>query len=383
MNQPKKKPINLRKAGRMTVLYMVVVTFILIILTPVYFLVMTSFLSTREAYSYPLPLFPSFTTHFSLRIGERGYLLSVKDPKTGEYETVLDTEDIDKMSVYMQAFLNTLMEEPQIQAYINALDNAVESRGGDGQDVVVYFSHRRDIFQNYQVFFRITREVGPALLRSLQIAFLTIIISLSIGGLAGYAFARYTFQGKNALKFSVLFVRMFPGVAIALPMIIILANMGLYDQPLGLSLVYSVGSIGLTVWITASIFMGIPVSLEEAALVFGASKLRAFCLQITSLHAHHAAAGIPRIGSQRHVCFPGSLERSRRSHFADPIQSHLCGRSLANPDRLFRANQFGGRRRYGSGNPRSYFYILHSPVYQSALGRNDNLEEIKLWQPSK
>jgi len=276
MNQPKKKPINLRKAGRMTVLYMVVITFILIILTPVYFLVMTSFLSTREAYSYPLPLFPSFTTHFSLRIGERGYLLSVKDPKTGEYETVLDTEDIDKMSVYMQAFLNTLMEEPQIQAYINALDNAVESRGGDGQDVVVYFSHRRDIFQNYQVFFRITREVGPALLRSLQIAFLTIIISLSIGGLAGYAFARYTFQGKNALKFSVLFVRMFPGVAIALPMIIILANMGLYDQPLGLSLVYSVGSIGLTVWITASIFMGIPVSLEEAALVFGASKLRAF-----------------------------------------------------------------------------------------------------------
>jgi len=36
MNQPKKKPINLRKAGRMTVLYMVVVTFILIILTPVH-----------------------------------------------------------------------------------------------------------------------------------------------------------------------------------------------------------------------------------------------------------------------------------------------------------------------------------------------------------
>ncbi len=227
MNQPQKKSVNLRKAGRMTVLYMVVITIIFVILTPVYFLVMTSFLSTREVYSYPLPLIPSFTTEFSLQIGERGYLLSVKDSKTGEYETVLDSEDIEKMSVYMQAFLNTLMEESQIQVYITALDNAVESRGGDSTNVIVYFSHRRDIFQNYQVFFRVTRDVIPALIRSLQIAFLTILISLSIGGLSGYAFARYTFKGKNGLKFSVLFVRMFPGVAIALPMIIILANMGL------------------------------------------------------------------------------------------------------------------------------------------------------------
>jgi multiple sugar transport system permease protein len=260
----------------MTVLYLVVITFIFIIITPIYFLVMTSFLSTREAYSYPLPLVPRFSTDFSLSVGEKGYLLSVKNPKTDEYETVLDTNDIEKMSVYMQAFLNTLMEEYQIQPYINALDKAVESRGGDSTNVVVYFSHRRDIFQNYQVFFRVTRDVGPALMRSIQIAILTIIISLSIGGLAGYAFARYNFKGKSGLKFSVLFVRMFPAVAIALPMIIILANMGLFDQPLGLSLVYSVGSIGLTVWITASIFMGIPVSLEEAALVFGATKLRAF-----------------------------------------------------------------------------------------------------------
>jgi multiple sugar transport system permease protein len=78
------------------------------------------------------------------------------------------------------------------------------------------------------------------------------------------------------LKFSVLFVRMFPAVAIALPMVVILARMGFYDRPIGLSLVYSIGNIALTVWITASIFMGIPESLEEAAQVFGATRLQAF-----------------------------------------------------------------------------------------------------------
>jgi multiple sugar transport system permease protein len=98
--------------------------------------------------------------------------------------------------------------------------------------------------------------------------------------MAGYAFARYAFKGKDLLKFSTLFVRMFPGVAIAIPMLKILVGMNFYDKPIGLSLVYSIGNIALTVWITASIFMGIPESLEEAAQVFGASKARAF-LRVT------------------------------------------------------------------------------------------------------
>jgi len=140
----------------------------------------------------------------------------------------------------------------------------------------VRFRVTKDMFANYVTFFKVTRDALPALFRSIQVALLTVLISLTIGGTAGYAFARYRFKGKNMLKLSTLFVRMFPGIAIAMPMVIILAEMGFYDQPLGLSLVYSVGQIGLTIWITASIFMGIPVELEEAAQVFGRSKFGAF-----------------------------------------------------------------------------------------------------------
>lgn len=140
----------------------------------------------------------------------------------------------------------------------------------------VRFRVTKNMFANYITFFKVTRDALPALFRSIQVALLTVLISLTIGGSAGYAFARYRFKGKNILKLSTLFVRMFPGIAIAMPMVIILAEMGFYDQPLGLSLVYSVGQIGLTIWITASIFMGIPVELEEAAQVFGRSKFGAF-----------------------------------------------------------------------------------------------------------
>jgi multiple sugar transport system permease protein len=125
-------------------------------------------------------------------------------------------------------------------------------------------------------FFKVTRDAVPSVLRSLLTAGLTIVISLVIGGLAGYSFARYFFAGKAALKVSILFVRMFPAVAIAVPMVIILGSIGLYDQPAGLSLIYSVSQISLTVWIMASIFSGIRVEMEEAAMIFGTSRWGAF-----------------------------------------------------------------------------------------------------------
>jgi len=243
-----------------------VITIALIIILPVFFIVSLSFLTTHEAYSYPLPLLPGVTSKFSLTHGERGYLLSVYDRVAGEYETVLDTDDLEKMSVYMKNRLGTTVSIEELEQQINRLAN----------EDPVYFSMRTDLLHNYKLFFQITRDAVPSLIRSLQICALTVLISLSVGGLAGYAFARYMFFGKDMMKFSVLFVRMFPAIAIAIPMVIILAGMGFYDQPIGLALVYSIGNIALTTWITASIFMSIPESLEEAAQVFGATRLQAF-----------------------------------------------------------------------------------------------------------
>lgn len=267
-----KNPIKIGKLARRTVFYLFIVTLAVSIILPVFFLVSLSFLSTRESYQFPLPLLPSLKAEYSLSYGNRGYLLSVYDKFDEEYQSVLDTTELEKMSVYMKSQIGTRYTIPQIE------DRIAELEGGTKD--TIYFSARKNLLLNYSTFFQITRNAVPALLRSFQIAGLTILVSLSIGGMAGYAFARYVFAGRDALKFSVLFVRMFPGVAIALPMVIILANMGFYDKPIGLVLVYSVGNIALTIWITASIFMGIPESLEEAAQVFGATKWQSF-LRVT------------------------------------------------------------------------------------------------------
>lgn len=256
------------KAVKETVFYLFLTTLLAGMLLPVYFIISLSFLSTREAYQYPLPLVPAFKTDLALTYGKRGYLLSVWDRNDKEYQTVLDTSDMEKMEVYIKSQLGTKITEEEILVEIARLENSDQES--------IFFTKPRDLLFNYDTFFKVTRDAVPALIRSLQIAAVTILISLSIGGAAGYAFARYIFKGKETLRFSVLFVRMFPAVAIALPMVIILARANLYDEPMGLSLIYSVGAIGMTIWITASIFMGIPESLEEAAQVFGASKFQAF-----------------------------------------------------------------------------------------------------------
>ncbi len=258
---------NIFRAAKTTTLYIVVSGVAMIILFPIYFLVTMSFMSDFEMYNeWPLPLLPSFTMHFKIERGEKGYLLSVYNRMDKKYLDVLDTTDREYMVSFIKRKTNCTISPDKLDSLLVQVD-----RGK-----IVEFKLRKNLVLNYSLFFRLKQDAWPALIRSIYTALATIGISLVIGGMGGYAFARYVFKGKNILKLSVLFVRMFPAVATAIPAAIILGNMGLYDRPIGLSFIYSIGSIGLTIWITASIFMSIPVELEEAAQIFGTSRLGAF-----------------------------------------------------------------------------------------------------------
>ena len=332
-----------------TLFYVLIAGVVLVILTPIYFLVAISFMSDREAYDWPLPLVPGFFTQFRLELSdpEEGLvLLSVYSNAQGKFVSIAESADLEYLESFTRRKTNCTLDQEYLQAQIEQVQQKMGQNqqlleqgqqsvdelkgkmakinaelvkttrklnlltGAAGMEQMlkdtqaqlvqlkaqkeeldkqiaavenqlaplrsVEFRKPKNLLANYVTFFKVSADALMALFRSLQVALLTVLISLSIGGLAGYAFARYGFRGKNMLKISVLFVRMFPGIAIAMPMVVILAQMGFYDQPLGLSLVYSVGQIAMTIWITASIFLGIPVELEEAALVFGRSRAGAF-----------------------------------------------------------------------------------------------------------
>lgn len=263
-------PVNrsVKKLIQKTTFLILIATILFFILTPIFFLTSLSFLSSREAYQFPLPILPSLKSEFVAQKSEKGYLISIYEPSTGEYESVVDTNRLEKISTYFRRELSIYTTPEKLREILSQLDN--------GDIEKVHFTMRKSLWHNYRTFFKVTGNAKAALIRSIQTALVTILISLILGGMAGYAFARFSFKGKEQLRFGILFVRMFPAVTIALPMVILLAKYGFYDRPIGLSLVYSVGSIGLTAWITASIFMGIGIELEEAAQVFGANKLQTF-----------------------------------------------------------------------------------------------------------
>jgi multiple sugar transport system permease protein len=114
--------------------------------------------------------------------------------------------------------------------------------------------------------------VWHALGNSVIAAVLTMIFSIGLGAPAGYALARYNFRGQNGFRMLVLLTRAFPLAILALPLTVSFIRVGLYDTPLGVSLVHTALALPFAVLVTASLFQGIPRELEEAAWVFGASR---------------------------------------------------------------------------------------------------------------
>jgi ABC-type glycerol-3-phosphate transport system permease component len=113
----------------------------------------------------------------------------------------------------------------------------------------------------------------------------SVVISVGSTGLAlllaifaSYGFARFDFRGKPLLQAFVLIGQLLPTAAIIVPLFITLRVLGLVNTYLGLILVYMIITLPLSVWMLTSYFRAIPVELEEAAIIDGASRLRVLFL---------------------------------------------------------------------------------------------------------
>jgi multiple sugar transport system permease protein len=118
--------------------------------------------------------------------------------------------------------------------------------------------------------------VARAFTNSLIAAGLTVMLSLLLGAPAGYALARFPFKGANGYRLLVLLTRAFPLAILALPLTVSFIRLGLYDSPLGVSLIHTVLALPFAVLVTQSLFMGIPREYEEAAWVFGCTRWQGF-----------------------------------------------------------------------------------------------------------
>lgn len=107
------------------------------------------------------------------------------------------------------------------------------------------------------------------------VAFTTALISVSIGALAAYSLARFRFGGDE-FSFWIISTRMFPPVASAIPLFLIFRQLEILDTHWVLIIANSVFNVPFAVWLLKGFIEDLPVELEEAALIEGATVFGAF-----------------------------------------------------------------------------------------------------------
>ena len=117
---------------------------------------------------------------------------------------------------------------------------------------------------------------GRQLASSLVVSGATALVSVAIATPAAYALARFRFVGKERGLWLLMATQMFPGVATLVPLYLLLEKLHLLDARAGLVLVYATTAVPFCVVQLRSAFEAVPIDLEEAAMVDGATRFQAF-----------------------------------------------------------------------------------------------------------
>ena len=124
-----------------------------------------------------------------------------------------------------------------------------------------------------------------ALVNSTIIATVTTVICLFFGSIAAYAISRLRFRFKGAVMTLILAISFFPAVAIIAPLFIQYTKLGLIDTYASVIITDTVFALPLTIWLLVAFFRELPVDLEDAAKVDGATTIQAFRKVIVPLAA--------------------------------------------------------------------------------------------------
>ena len=127
----------------------------------------------------------------------------------------------------------------------------------------------------FPLLFEMNREFD-FFVNSITVTIMTVVISISIGLLAGYGLARYSGISGAIILILALGFRALPRTAFVIPYFIVAKELGILDSRLVIVLALVAINQPFTIWMLRSFFMEIPREIEEAAMVDGATRLQAF-----------------------------------------------------------------------------------------------------------
>jgi multiple sugar transport system permease protein len=121
------------------------------------------------------------------------------------------------------------------------------------------------------------------LVNSLTVALATAVLTLIVSTPAAYSLTRFRFAGREKLAALILFTYMFAPIMIIIPFYVMMRFLGLNNTHLGLVLAYTAFCLPFNLWLLRTFFQGIPVDIEQAALIDGANRFQAVVYVVVPL----------------------------------------------------------------------------------------------------
>src|ERR671911_525747 len=142
------------------------------------------------------------------------------------------------------------------------------------ENVPFGFGDGSPTLDNYRFLFEET-QYARWLLNTVLVALAVVLITLVIAMPAGYALARLSGGWGQTLGVGIFLVYLVPPTLLFLPLSRVIAELGLQDRLASLILVYPSFTVPFSTWLLMGFFKTIPPELEDAAMVDGASRLKA------------------------------------------------------------------------------------------------------------
>jgi ABC-type glycerol-3-phosphate transport system permease component len=150
------------------------------------------------------------------------------------------------------------------------LSNFQVSQGVGGSNGVIpghlSFQAWKDVFSR--------DDFQRPLLNSVIVALATMVVTVIVASLAGYALSRLHIRGVGAILGFILLAGFFPVIAMIGPLFLLMRHLNILDSIYPLIIVYTVYTLPISTWLLKNFFDQIPSELEDAALTDGATRLQ-------------------------------------------------------------------------------------------------------------
>jgi multiple sugar transport system permease protein len=194
--------------------------------------------------------------------------------KTRETTSRATTTPIDRVLNWVAYIVLTIVALSMFIPFIFSISTSLKSNREAGQPLTIkgLFWPENITFDAYHKVF--AADIERWFLNSVIVAAVWVIARAITASMAGYAFARMQFKGKDFLFLLVLATMMIPGMVTVVPKFLILRQLGIINTYGALTIPFMADAFGI--FLMRQFFQSIPVELEEAARVDGASRYRMF-----------------------------------------------------------------------------------------------------------